>query len=90
MITMQAAELSFRLWRFHLLSCRPLMFDDSDNKRHLELKPIIGWRGPDWLLAANPNLTAWLSDTPKPNPEFAFNASGGRRGRAGIGAQISP
>ncbi len=42
--------------------------------RHLEWKPIAGWRGSDWLAAANPTFIAWLSDTPKPNPEFSFNA----------------
>jgi hypothetical protein len=47
--------------------------------RHLEWKPIAGWRGDDWLLAANPTFTGWLSDGPRPKPEFAFNGMAKRR-----------
>jgi hypothetical protein len=48
-------------------------------RRHLEWKPIVGWRGNEWLFAANPGLTAWLSDGPKPNPELSLNAMVKRR-----------
>lgn len=43
-------------------------------RRHFEVKPIVGWRGAEWLFAANPTLTAWLSDRPHPTPDFSFNA----------------
>ena len=42
--------------------------------RHIEWRPILGWRGPEWTIAANPALTTWLSDSPRPHPEFSFNA----------------
>jgi hypothetical protein len=48
-------------------------------RRHLEWKPILGWRGKDWLFSANPGLTMWLSDGPKPNPELSLNAMVKRR-----------
>jgi hypothetical protein len=41
--------------------------------RHMEWKPIAGWRGERWLASANPSFVAWLSDGPKPRPEFALN-----------------
>jgi hypothetical protein len=42
--------------------------------RKLELRPIIGWRNPDWLLAANPVLD-WTLNGPERGGRPDFNPS---------------